>query len=328
MNVNNNILSINYQNAPVSGLSHEAQKALETRVKFHDYLPAEVWPFCRDGFKQATEVSSNQAREELLDTVEEKTIAGQRVLELTPKTYTNEKKVILYLHGGAFTLGKPDHLLQVPAPVSHRTGWQVLAVDYPLAPYAGNVDDLPAYHAALNVYRELLKTYEPSEIAIMGDSAGGGMAMGIALMASDEGLPLPGALVLYQPFLDCEFKADSYGDLEKINSTVVLTPNCMNSARDAAFGVNNTELYASPYVSPINAEFSSDFPPIAIFTAERDLLREDGEMLASKLQNQGNHVFYHCGEGLWHGYQEHYKLPESEECADIASGFLRGNMTN
>lgn len=326
MNINNSSIEINHPMMPASELSNEAELALQTRMKFNDYLPAEIWPYCRDGFKQATEASSNQARQELLSSVEEKNIAGQRVLELTPKTYANENKVILYLHGGAFTLGQPDHLLQIPAPVSHRTGWKVIAVDYPLAPYSGNPNDLPAYNAALDVYDELLKTCDSTEIAIMGDSAGGAIAMGMTLMASDKGLPSPGAIVLYQPCLDCEFKSNSYKDAEIIDRSVVLTPNCMNSARDAAFGVNNNELYASTYVSPINAEFSSDFPPTAIFTAERDLLREEGDLLAEKLKSKGNNVKHYCGKGLWHGYQEHYGLPESERCADMAAEFLGQRM--
>jgi acetyl esterase/lipase len=76
-------------------------------------------------------------------------------------------------------------------------GMRVYAPDYRLAPehpFPAAPDD------ALAVYRELLKTYRPERIALAGDSAGGNLATVLLLRAAAEGLPLPGAAVLFSPW--------------------------------------------------------------------------------------------------------------------------------
>ncbi len=307
-------------------LSPAAQEIIKKKVRFTDYLSPEVWPLCRDGFKNGMMADSEKAKAELIQTVTEKTIGNCRVLELTPKTYKeNEHKIILYIHGGAFTLGAPDFLMQIPAPIAHRTGWKAIAVDYPLAPYAEIDDPYPAHTSVFQVYQELLKEYKASEIAILGDSAGGNIAFGVALMARDKGLNLPGAIVAYAPWVDIEQTGKTYSDEQRINQTVDLTPENLASARDAAFGKQNHSY--SPYVSPKNGnykEFSS--VAIAIYTAGRDLLREEGENLAEQLRHHAKCVESFCKEGMWHGFQEHYGIPEAEESADKAATFILQNL--
>lgn len=308
-------------------LSPEAQQIIKSPIRFTDYLRPEVWPLCREGIANAMRPDSDRARQDLLQSVVKRTIGGCRVLELIPKCLLPlEKKVILYIHVGAFTLGAPDFQMQIPAPLAQRTGWKVIAVDYPLPPYAPKESDYPAHKTVLNVYRELLKEYEHCNIAILGHSAGGNIAFGFSLMAKDEMLPLPGATVTYAPWVDLEQTGNAYSDQERIAQTVVLTPPCLASARDAAFGIND---HYSSYISPIQGDYSgfSDVN-IAIFTAGRDLLREEGQHLAEQIRGHAKIVQYYGMDEGWHGYQEHYLMPEAEKCADQAATFLCHHLRN
>lgn len=310
---------------PRHELSDAAKEIIKTRMRFTDYLSPEVWPLCRDGFKNTMSVDSTKAKEELLESVQEGMYGDCRVLELLPKTYKKDsQKLILYIHGGAFTLGAPDVQMQIPAPVAFRTGWKTIAIDYPLAPYQDSNDPHPAHTAVFKVYKELLKTYKSSDIAVLGDSAGGNIALGMLLMASDQKIGLPGAVVTYAPWVDMEQKGESYFDEERISQTVVLTPTSLASARDAAFGKQDS--YSS-YVSPIKGDYSGiSSVAIAFHLAGRDLLKKEGEDLAEKLRFHAKCVESSCKEGMWHGYQEHYGMPEAEECAEAAARFMLNNL--
>lgn len=305
-------------------LSRMAQETIKKRDRFTDYLSPEIWPLCRGGFHDSMIGDSNRAKEELLQSVDVSMIGGSRVLELTPKTYRDEEsKVIIYIHGGALTLGAPDCQMQIPAPIAHRAQCKVIAVDYPLAPYSSSDDPHPAHTAVLKVYEQLLKTYNSSKISFLGDSAGGGIAFGVALMARDAGLPLPGVIIAYEPWVDMEQKGKAYSNHQRINQTVVLTPPSLRSARDAAFG--DLASY-SPYVSPINGEYENfSEVAVAVYAAGRDLLKDENEALVCKLSPHVKNVEYECWEGLWHGFQEHYGMPEAEDCADKAAKFLKAN---
>lgn len=310
--------------SPISQLSPEAQEIINKKEKYSGYLEPNIWVLIREGFMNAMQADSDKAKNELISKVEEKTMGGCRVLELTPNKY-NEKdhKVILYVHGGAFTLGSPDFLVHIPAPVADRTGWKVIAVDYPLAPYE-NTNEPYAHTAVLNVYRELLKEYDHKEIAFLADSAGGSIAFGAALMARDQGLKLPSTIVTYAPWLDMEQTGPTYSDNDRINQTVVLTPENLKSARDAAFGIHSDY---SDYVSPIHGNFSGfNDVAVAVYTAGRDLLMQEGHDFANNLKRFAKSVDVSCKEGMWHGYQEHYKLPEAEACAESAARFMLQNM--
>lgn len=305
-------------------LSDAAKALLETSVfKFDKANTAEEWVAFRSGSDSLSR-ESDRASAELIRSVEETTLGGCRALELIPNSYRdNEHKVILFVHGGCLTLGTPEHQIHLPAPVADKTGWKVISIDYPLAPYAEGSGPHPAHTATLNAYRALLEEhqYNASDIVFLGDSAGGGIAFGVALMARDEGLPLPGAIVAYEPWIDMDQnKTAAYSNQPLIDDALVLSPINLASARDVAFGKQDSY---SPYVSPANGTYEGfSSVAVAIYTAGKDLLWQEGKNLAQQLTDQARAVEYHCTPGMWHGFQQSYGLPESEESATKAAQFL------
>jgi epsilon-lactone hydrolase len=107
---------------------------------------------------------------------------------------------ILYFHGGSNVVGSPQTALSLTAALVVRTGIRSISLDYRLAPE----HPFPAGHDdALAAYRALLKDgIDPLSIVFVGDSAGGGLAVGTCLTARNAGLPRPAAVVAFSAGLD------------------------------------------------------------------------------------------------------------------------------
>src|SRR3990167_9545835 len=119
-----------------------------------------VWPLIRNGFRAATIEVSNREKETYIQEAHEETIGGVPVLVATPKEYQENSKALIYIHGGAWTLGAPDHLCQIFAPIAHKTSLKTYAIIYRLAPeypFPYGLDD------CLAVYEELLKTHNSKD---------------------------------------------------------------------------------------------------------------------------------------------------------------------
>ena len=110
------------------------------------------------------------------------------------------RHLVLYFHGGVYVIGDAFHAAGLASQAGRRTGAKVISIDYRLAPehpYPAAVDD------ALAAYQALLEDgTAPSDIALAGESAGGGLAVATLVNARDHGLPLPAAAFAMSPYAD------------------------------------------------------------------------------------------------------------------------------
>lgn len=142
---------------------------------------------------------SQKMREEV--TVEDHTFKGFRWFKFISK---GEKKPgvtkkILYIHGGAWVMPEGPQQLDFARWLADSSGAEVYFPEYPLAP---EHDAEMSMAWVLDFYKEMLKDTPAHEISLMGDSAGGAMALSLAMMARDRGLPQPNSLILYSPGVD------------------------------------------------------------------------------------------------------------------------------
>ena len=116
------------------------------------------------------------------------------------KSTAGSAGAVLFLHGGAFMIGSPVSHRSITGRLAKRTGATIFAPDYRLAPehpFPAALDD------ALASYRALLaQGYAPEQIAVAGDSAGGGLVLSLCLRLRSEGLAQPGCLVVISPWAD------------------------------------------------------------------------------------------------------------------------------
>lgn len=307
-------------------VSKLAQEYLKTAVPVGGPVKdPKVWVDIRKIFAKVTQKDSDAAKMKFIEKVEETTVANVPVTIATPKGYKktkqDEDKVLVYMHGGAFTLGSTSHLYQIFAPISHEAGCIAYSIEYPLAPEKPFPQGLESCFA---VFKEVIKKVNPKNVVLLGDSSGGNLVLGTLLKAQKEKLPMPAAVGLYSPEAEAQKKGDTYytheGISPKLNYELSLQPSLQVYAP-------NTDL-SHPLISPINGEFSKKTPPIITFTGTRDLFLSTCARLDTKLSRLGIESVLKVKEGMWHGYQEMGELEESRETASELANFFKKHLKN
>ncbi len=253
--------------------------------------------------------------------LELKSIDGAQHLLATPKSFdpANDKRIIVYAHGGAYVSGRPEDQLGSIAVLANLMRVRVLGLRYPLAwkaPHPAARDRMVA------VYKELLKSYNPQHIAMSGDSAGGGLVMSAVLKIRDDGFPMPAVLGLVSPWADVSKTGDSMSVASGHDPLIDYDKNLAAAAKLYA-GKKDLQ---DPGVSPIYADFSKGFPPTYISSGTRDLFLSHAARLQRKLTDAGVVNSLHVYEGMWHVFQiaPDPVLPEAKPAwRDMAAFFER-----
>ncbi len=242
-------------------------------------------------------------------------IDSLRCVWLTPKRSQHDR-VLLYLHGGGFVFGLSGQHLRMVAGLAQRSELRTLLVDYRLAPrhpWPAALED------CLTAYRWLLEQgVAPQHIAVAGDSAGGNLAITLAMALRDTGIPLPAALACLSPVGDLarrEGKGQLVGD-------AVLHPRAIRRFNRSYIAGQDPR---HPLISPVYGEWSG-LPPLLIHAGEEELLREDAERLAAAAQAAGVEVELAIYPGMWHVWQLWLELPEAQESLSSIARFFRQRM--
>lgn len=211
------------------------------------------------------------------------------------RIYTpNEQKnlpIILFIHGGAWVAGNLDTHDNLARYLCKEVQALVVSVGY-LNPPEGKfpVPLEQCYDALLWIVDHAQKfNTNSSRLAVVGDSAGGGMAAALCLLARDRKGPEIALQVLINPVVD-----NTWG------GTLQLQGDEFDSERwIAAQYVKNPQDTSNPYVSPIFAKDLSHLPPALIILAEKDMFRKDAQKYADRLIASGvrTNVFTQFGIG-------------------------------
>jgi len=197
--------------------------------------------------------------------------------------------LIVFIHGGGWCIGNLDTHDQQCRRITKATGFAVLSVDYTLSPEA----KFPtALEETVEVIEKLINGQvdipaDTSRIAIMGDSAGGNIAISSALKLIDSGKAGPiKCIVPVYPVVNCdEGKAGSFTQFGK---GYILTSHLMDLF--SSNYVKEGQDLRDPYLSPLFSDTLAQLPPCFILTAGYDPLRDEGEEFAEKLKTLGNIV--------------------------------------
>lgn len=219
--------------------------------------------------------------------------------------------------------------------VSQKTGIKVLCIDYRLAPehpFPAGLND------ALAVYKQLIqptsgtKAYEAKNVAVLGDSAGGGMALALMIQLQREGVAAPGALVLFSPWVDLAKRGDTLTTL--VGADPAICYDCLKPLA-YAYTAGNESRFADPLVSPLRADYATlfktnTFPPTLIQSGTRDSLLSGSIMLYRKLKAAGQKgIVFSPWEAMWHDFQQFLAYPEAQaaqqEAAEFIAGYLNGS---
>ena len=206
--------------------------------------------------------------------------------------------MIVYYHGGGWVVGQVDDFDAMGRALASRTGCGVALVGYRLAPehaFPAALDD--AWDALLWVddnLEEIAGARAP--LVVAGDSAGGSLAASVTHRARDHQRVQVAAQVLINPVTDFDPDTDSYLAPE---NQLALTRERMLWFWDQY--VPDVARRHDPEVSVLRSERFDGLPPTVVLTAEHDVLHDEGEEYARRLEQAGVHVFYRRFAGQMHG---------------------------
>ncbi|WP_235547557.1 MULTISPECIES: alpha/beta hydrolase [unclassified Nocardioides] len=205
--------------------------------------------------------------------------------------------LLVFFHGGGFMYGDLESHDPACRFLAERSGAQVLAVDYRLGPE----QPFPAaYDDAVAAYRWVVEHVDelgadPQRLAVGGDSAGGNLAIGVAVEAARTGLPLAFQLLVY-PVTDAVRDTAS---ASLFAEGFYLTRGFMDLA-GASYIVDSDP--RDPRVSPAYADLPAGLAPAYVATAGFDPLRDEGEAFARRLAESGAAVELRRYDDLIHGF--------------------------
>ena len=222
---------------------------------------------------------------------------------------------VLFLHGGAFTTCSPFTHRGVAAHLAAASGRQVFLLDYRLAPehpFPAALEDSEAG------YRALLDLGFPADgLAVVGDSAGAGLALAVTVRLRETEVDLPGALGLLSPWVDLTLETPEVHD--DADDTLLRFDWLEESACQYAGAAPRSD----PAVSPLFADLTG-LPRTMVQAASDEILRGDAERLVERLDAHGVPVHFRLGRDLWHVWHLFAGLvPEATAAVRELGEFLR-----
>jgi len=228
----------------------------------------------------------------------------------------NPRRVVLYLHGGAYVLCSALAYREMTSRIARAAGARTLVLDYRLAPespFPAAIEDATA------AYRHVLaQGAAPSSIVIAGDSAGGGLTLAALISLRDAGVPLPAAAVVISPWVDLECSGGTMA------SKAAADPLCTKDSLLAEAGLYLAgENPRHPLASPLYANLKG-LPPLLIQVGTEETLLDDSHRLAEEARNAGVAVTLDVFDDMphvWHVFASY--LPEAQKAIDQIGEFVR-----
>ena len=225
---------------------------------------------------------------------------GRTVWTVAPKGDPGEKQ-ILYLHGGGYVNGFSRYHWRFISNLVSDLRCTVIAPDYPLTPER-QVGDV--FEMVFPLYEELLAAAGASNLIVMGDSAGGGMGLALAMRARDGELAQPSDIVLLSPWLDVTM---TNPDVEKVDR---FDPFLDVEGLRYLGKIYAGETAATNYlVSPIYGSLEN-LAPITLFIGTHDMFVADCRKFRARAEAEGVRIDYHEYEDMVHVWM---LIPSPEE---------------
>jgi acetyl esterase/lipase len=252
--------------------------------------------------------AKRSARPGELETID---IGGIRAAWIRPPC-SGDGKTLLHLHGGGYVAGDIESQLMMCLPMARSLGMPLLLPEYRLAPehpFPAALED------ALAAYRWLLAGgLDAKDIVLSGDSAGGGLALALALSLRDSGEPLPAAISCFSPWTDLANRGKSHVD--KARAEVLLTTRVLGEWAACYSGGADLD---NPLISPACADLRG-LPPLLVQVGSEEILLDDSLALAEKARAAGLDVSLEVMEGLWHDWPALGNLVPESRLAFLAMG--------
>ncbi len=228
----------------------------------------------------------------------------------------DQGKVILYVHGGGYVMGSAGSHRDMTGRLSQAAGARVLSLNYRLAPehpFPAPVDDSVA------AYRWLLgQGIQASNIAIAGDSAGGGLALAALIAIRDAGEPMPATGIGISPWVDMEGTGESMATRAAVDP-VVQKEGLLDMAKLYLGGADPKD----PLAAPLHADLSG-LPPLLIQVGDAETLLDDSTRITERARKADVDVTLKIWDEMphvWHLFAP--ILPEGQQAIEEIGTFFK-----
>ncbi|WP_425999985.1 alpha/beta hydrolase fold domain-containing protein [Caulobacter sp. DWR1-3-2b1] len=305
-------------------LSDEARKAIprkptDQEAQMRQMLAAGMVPAIRPKIGQYMAPQIDRLKALYPVTTREAVIAGVPAIHVTPASgvpKANAKKILLNLPGGGFVMGMAAGTGMVESiPLASLARAEIVSITYRQAPeakYPAATEDVVA------VYRELLKTHKPQDIAVFGCSAGGLLTAEAIAAFIKEKLPLPAAIGIFCASADGRWGGDSRAFARPFQAL---------ESHNRSLGYFEGANLEDPQVSPVvSTDLLKRFPPTLLTTATRAMEMSAAVNTHRELVKAGVMADLHVWDGLGHAFFYDPGLPESREAFDVMTGFFQKHL--
>lgn len=243
----------------------------------------------------------------------------RKIFIIKPKEQKETKQTILYIHGGSYMAKATENHWEFIKKIAIDTQSTIILPDYPLAPKY-------TYKEVFGImepfYKDIIEKVEPTKFIVMGDSAGGGLALALEEKLSQEGVSMPEKTILISPWLDVRLNNPEITEVQKKDKE--LNKETLKLAGIAYAGTDGINSYL---VNPIEGDLSK-LKNITILTGTNDILNPDAHLLQEKAKKQGitidikeyenaGHIWFieknSSQELIEQGYQDILELITGEE---------------
>jgi len=294
------------QTAYLAGLSDEARAvisvALENRLPLPTAGPDDLagWQGIQADIEQRMQPACERALEIYNPVLEHRCIGGMNATLITPAGVALKTPPAIFLHGGAYRGYSARSTLFCSVPLATSLGRSVIVPDYPLAPGSRYAATVAATSSAIAA-----TLAEFGECSMIGDSAGGGLALSTTNFLLAGGSATPRALVLLSPWTDLTMSGDSCTTLRE-HDPLLEAGHLAACAR--AYAGDDIQ---HPLASPLFAEYHTGFPQTLVICGSREILLSDSLRVHQRLLDAGVVAELNVYEGLHHSFTT--VTPESPE---------------
>lgn len=223
--------------------------------------------------------------------IETEEFIGRKVFIITPKNTQKTNKVILYLHGGSYVAETSNNHWEFLEKIVNDTGVTVILPDYPLTPKYTYKD---VFTMITPLYKEIIEEVDVNNLILMGDSAGGGMALALLERIGEENVVLPSKTVLISPWVDVRLENPKIDEVQKRDTD--LNKDSLKLAGVAYAGEDGMNNYL---VNPIDGDLSK-LKNVTILTGTNDILNPDIDILQEKAKKVNVDIEVKEYEGAGH----------------------------
>lgn len=248
----------------------------------------------------------------------EEIIAGIETEFVIPDKILSDD-IILYVHGGGFSTGNAKTSRAYASYLASQSGMQVCTLTYRLAPehpFPEGLDDCTI------VYSAIVKLYPESNIALVGESAGGNLVLVMALKCLKENIRMPSAICAFSPITDLSGRLLSHINNAKTDIQI-------GTGIDKEFRKIYSGGYemSNPYISPLQADSLKGFAPTMLVVDQDEVLYDDSMEFANRLASDKVECDIHIFKNTFHAFPiAGTSVPEGRKVLSDTVKFIWAHM--